>query len=360
MKNIFKNPFKIFFPKKMVGIDIGTSAIKVVELSRWGKGNTLENYGQIQSSLIYKQQSSNYEKSSSLLSKEFVSRAIRGILEESHIKTKEVIFSIPDFFTFCTSFEIPPMPEKEIPGAVRYNASQYITLPISEVTLDWKIIARHPGDKKSALKIFLVAIPNQVIKEYQEIASMSGLDLYALEAEAFGITRALVKSNNKKTICIMDVGVQSSTVNIIDGGFLQRSYSFNFYSNKLSKSISTALGIEYDKAEEIKIKEGILSSRPGVAETLYLLINPLLMEIKTISAEFFQSEQKQVEEIYLTGGAANLPGLKEYFAESLKKNTSLPNCFSDFLYPPILEETLKDMSPSFAAAVGVALGGLEI
>jgi Tfp pilus assembly PilM family ATPase len=100
-------------------------------------------------------------------------------------------------------------------------------------------------------------------------------------------------------------------------------------------------------------------SRQDVVKTLYLLIDPLLIEVKSISAEFFQSEKKQIEEIYLTGGTANLPGLKEYFTESLNKNALVPNCFSDFLFPPILDETLKEMSPSFSVAVGVALSGLE-
>lgn len=341
----------------MVGIDIGVSAIKVVELSRWGEGKTLENYGHIASTFISQEPLINSQKGGNLFSADAISKAIKGILEEAKIRTKPVIFSIPDFFTFCTSFELPQMPEKEIPAAIQYNASQYITLPISEVTLDWKIVSS-PADKKGLLKVFLVAVPNQVVQEYQDIAALCGLEIYALEAEAFGITRSLVK-NNKKTICLMDIGVQSSTVNIIDNGFLQRSYSFNFHSGQLTKAVSSALNVGYNEAEEIKNKEGLLSSRSGAVQALYLLIDSLLREIKLISSEFYQSEQKQVEEIYLTGGTANLPGLKEYISESLKKNVAVPNSFAGLLYPPILEETLRQMSPGFSVAVGAALGGLE-
>ena len=156
----------------------------------------------------------------------------------------------------------------------------------------------------------------------------------------------------------MDIGVQSSTVNIIDKGFLKRSYSFNFYSGQMVRAISSSLNIEYPEAEKIKNEEGIISQREGVAQTLYLLIDPLINEIKNISAEFMQSEQRQVEEIYLTGGTASLPGLKEYFEAVLKKKVLVPNCFSGLLYPPILEETLKEISPSFSVAVGISLGGL--
>ncbi len=343
----------------MVGIDIGTSSIKVVEISRWGEGRTLENYGEIKSDLIYKEPLSDLKMSTNLLASNFVSVAIRGILDEAKIKTKSVIFSIPDFSTFCTSFTIPPMPEKEIKDAIYYNASQYITLPISEVTLDWKIISGVPGNESLPSTVFLVAIPNQVIAEYQQMAQESGLELYALEAEALSITRALIK-NNKKTICLMDIGVQSSTVNIIDDGFLKRSYSFNFYSNQLVRAVASALSVSDKEAEEIKNKEGLVSLRQGLAETLYLLVDPLVAKIKSISSEFMQSEKKEVEEIYLTGGTANLPGLKEYFEKTLGKKVHVSNCFSDILYPPILDETLRKMSPSFSVAVGAALSGLEI
>jgi Tfp pilus assembly PilM family ATPase len=74
--------------------------------------------------------------------------------------------------------------------------------------------------------------------------------------------------------------------------------------------------------------------------------------------DFYQEEGKDVSEIYLTGGTSNLPGLKEYFSEVLKRKTEVPNCFSNLLFPPILGKTLEEISPSFSVATGVALGGL--
>ena len=74
---------------------------------------------------------------------------------------------------------------------------------------------------------------------------------------------------------------------------------------------------------------------------------------------FYQQEGKEVDLIYLTGGTSNLPGLREYFEETLKKKVEIPNCFSELLYPPILEDKLEEMAPSFSVATGVALGGLE-
>ena len=113
------------------------------------------------------------------------------------------------------------------------------------------------------------------------------------------------------------------------------------------------------EAEELKNKEGLTSSKEEISKTLYLLIDPLMIEVKKILSDFYQEEGKDVNTIYLTGGTSGLPGLKEYFAEVLKKKVEIPNCFSELLYPPILGKTLEKMAPSFSVAMGVALGGLE-
>lgn len=352
------NPFRLFFPKKMLGVDIGTSSIKIVELSRWGGGNTLENYGEIKSASLFKEPFKTFEKGSYSISSHFVSRAIKSVLEETKIKTRAAVFSIPDFSTFFVSFDLPPMPEREIPEAVRFNAPQYIPLPISEITLDWRLIGGVPGKKLSDLKILLIAVTKQTVQEYQRVAKMAGLELYALEAEALAVVKSLAK-DNKKTIIIIDIGAQSTTVNIVDKGVLKKSYSFDFAGNKLNYALSSALDKGSAEVEEIKSKQGLLSKEKNISGTLYLLIDPLLIEIKKIADEFSQTEGKEVEEIYLTGGTAGLPGLKEYFNEVLKKKTEVPNCFSDFLYPPALNKILSEMSPRFSVAVGVALEGLQ-
>lgn len=356
--NIASNPLKMFFPKKMVGIDIGTASIKIVELSRWGQGKTLDNYGEIKSVSLYKEPFRNVEKGSYLLSNYFVSRAIRAVLDEARIRTRAAIFSIPDFSTFCTSFELPPMSARELPEAIYYNAPQYIPLPATETTLDWKLIGGTPGDKRSTLKIFLVAIPNQTVQDYQKVAQLAGLELYAVEAEALGLARALVKEN-RGCICLVDIGVQSTTINIIDRQNMKKSYSIDFAGSQLTFAISSALGLGHTEAEELKIQQGLASSKENISKTLYLLIDPLLIEVKKILADFYQEEEKDVDLIYLTGGTAALPGLKEYFSEVFKKKVEIPNCFSDLLHPPILGKTLEAIAPSFSVATGVALGGLE-
>lgn len=349
--------FKII-PKRCVGIDIGTSFIKVVELSRWGERRNLENYGEISAKVLYQKPFRTFEKKTLLLSSKNISRAIRAILEEAKIKTRQAIFSIPDFSSFFTNFELPPMTTEEIPQAVRYEARQHVPLPLSEVTLDWQIIRGAPSDhKKEKLSILLVAVPNEVINQYREIARISELQLVSLEAEVFGLSRSLIGEDEKRVISLIDIGAQSTTCSIIDRKVLKTSHSFDLAGNEFTERIAKSLGVDYQIAENFKKIIG-LESR-SLREILLPLIDSILMEIEKIHRDFYQLETKEVQKIILAGANALLPELKEYFAEYLKKEVEIANPFSHIFFPPILEEKLKKIGPGYAIAVGMALGGLE-
>jgi len=348
------------FSKKVLGVDIGTNSIKIVEISVWGQQKKLENYSEVKSSLLSKEPLLSTSETGDLISNDLMSKALKEILKEAKIKTKKVIFSLPDFLTLAAFFEIPQMTEKEIPGAIYYNASRYLTLPISEVTLDWKIIPNMGGHKSSNIKVFLIAVPNQVIKEYQNISKAAGLELCAIEAEVFGLVRVL-GSNNKNTICLIDIGAKTSTVNIVDKGYLKSSYSIGFGGKQLSPAPSSSLGVQLNEANARKVGEDIISQKENVKKNMQVTLEPLFSEIKKISDDFIVKEQRQINEIFLTGGASNLPGLKDCFADNFKGSAVyIPNCFSGFSYPKVLKENLLEMSPRFSVAVGVALGILEI
>lgn len=346
------NPFSFLFAKRMLGIDIGTSSIKIVELSLRGKNKKLENYGEMRLALPQESKAEGKVLPGGVA----VSR-MKQILGEANIKTKSAVFSIPDFLTFSTSFEIPKMPDKEVAGAVTFNAAQYVTLPMSEVTLDWKVISG--ASNANSMKVFIVAIPNQVIRDYQTIAKGVGLELYALEAEVFGLVKALVR-NTIKTICLLDLGEQSSTINIIDQGALKRSYSSTFSASQLTGALSSVLKLTPLQAEDIKNREGMSSAKPEVLKTITPFIDQLLEQVKSVSDDFSKSDKKNVEEVYLTGGTANLIGLKEYVAKNLQKPVTIPDCFADIAHPIALGEALREMNGRFSVAVGMAQDGLEI
>ena len=371
-------PFKIKkTPKNFLGIDIGTSSIRVVELGRKGQTRELKNYGEIKIQSLQKSAFRTIEEDTLLLSDREIARAISAIMRETGIQTREVNFSIPDFASFFTNFELPPMSEKELPQAIRYEARSYIPLPLSEITLDWSVVQGDVSNKaKTALKILVVAIPNEIINQYQKIASFSGLEMKALEAEAFALARSSItqaqrrveknerslSKNEKRVISVIDIGARSTTCNILEKGILKISHSFNLSGNELTEVLSRSLKVGYEAAEELKGSMGLImveEPERNVREILLPLVDSIISEIKKIFQGFYQQEGKGVEKVILAGATALLPGLKEYFAEELKKEVEVSNPFEGMAYPPILEETLKEMGPAYTVAVGLALKGLE-
>lgn len=374
-------------PKKFLGIDIGTSSIKLVELSRWGDRKKLENYAEASAEVVYEKPFRTFEKSTLFLSSKDISRAIKGCLEEAKIKTRQCIFSIPDFSSFFTNFELPLMTKEELPQAVKYEARQHIPLPLNEVALDWQIIEgegkilqqkKENIGQQEKIKVLLVAVPNEVINQYREIAGLANLELVSLEAEVFGLARSLIGEDDRRIISIIDIGAQSTTCSIIEKKVLKTSHSFDVGGNEFTERIAKSLAIDYSTAANFKKKYGIssgeslgLATEKNLREILLPLINLIFNEVGKILRNFSQTQRKDIQKIIIAGATALLPGLKEYAREHFnaeaekiqyggeKIEIEIANPFSAVYYPPILEQTLTNMGPSYAIAVGIALRGLE-
>ena len=357
------NPLKMLFPKKFLGIDIGTSFIKLVEVSRFGYRRRLKNYGSLPASVLYQKPFRTFEKNTLVLSSNDIARAIRAIMEQAKIEARQAVFSIPDFSSFFTTIELPAMSKEELPQAIRYEARQHIPLPLGETTLDWQLLDERQIEQQKRLKVLLVAVPKEIINQYQEIAKLAQLELYALEAEVFGLIRALTKEDDRGPLALIDIGAQSTTCNIVEKKNLKISYSFDMSANDLTDTVSKSLSITHSEAEKLKKSQGIKmledNEGKGVREILLPLVDVILREVETVFNNFYQKGGKGIEKIVLAGGVALLPGLKEYFQGRFKKEVEIADPFADLFYPPILENTLKGMGPAYAIAVGVALRGLE-
>ena len=344
-------------PKSYLGIDIGTSAIKIIELSKKGERIKLENFGELKSQALYQKPFRTFEKSTLLLLTDEIALAIKGILKEAKIQSRLATFSIPDYSSFFTNFELPSMTEEELPEAVNFESRRHIPLPVSEVILDWSIIGGKPSlDRKGEkIKILLVAVPKEIIYQYQEIAKKSGLELLALEAEVFGLIRSLV-DKEKGVVSLIDIGAQSTTISIVEKGILKVSHSIDTAGNELTRIIARAKSIDFWKAEELKGKYGLLQGQPeDISAILFPLVDSILKEINYIVQDFFQTENKEISQFILAGGAAYLPGLAGYFSQKLQKEVIIGDPFLKIFTPPILAETLKQIGPSFTIAVGMAL-----
>ena len=342
-------------PKTFLGVDVGSSALRVVEVGGWGDRRTLKNYGEIRMRTMYKEPFRSLEKSALLLSTNDIARALRGILEEIHSKEKRAIFAISDFSSFFTTLDLPMMKEKELGDAVRFEARRHVPLPLSEVVLDWQLLEK-TKDRRS-YRILLVAVPNEVVNYYEEIARFAGLNLVALEAEIFGNIRSHLK-DEKEPVLLIDIGSHTTTVSVVSNGMLRISHTLNMGGNNFTERAAKSLGVDREKAEQEKAQKGIHLAQ-GNVRILLPLVDLISMEIQKVIEGFEQQKVGTVRKIVLSGGSSKLSGLREYFEKQFGKQTELIAPFQSLLYPPLLEDTIKDMGPSYAVAVGMALRGFE-
>ncbi len=344
------------FNKNYLGIDIGASSIKIVEVSVSGKKKKLENYIEFRMPLSEQSLKTFHGESSTLLSSE-VSEILQAMLKKAKIKERKVALSLPDFSTFFTTFSLPPMSDTEVPQAIEFEARHYIPLPLSEVTFDWQIINKEESVSGLKRKVLLVAIPNVVLQNYQRLASLCNLEVVGMEAEVFSLVRSSWPGGKYDflPICMVDFGWKSTTVSIVEKKKIVSSFSFDVSSIALTRDLSVALNIPLQEAENLKNLHGLDPQKPEVAKVLLDKVGLLSMEIDKICEDFFQTTAKRLDNLVLSGGAANLFGLKEYLSTRIKKNVIMATPFSSVSCPVVLQQRLNQIGPSFAVAIGAAL-----
>lgn len=348
----------LFFSKRCLGIDIGVSSIKIVEMSASGKKKKLENYAEF--SIPENSAIKSFQGDKVMFLSDETPEVLQAILKASNIKEKRAAFSIPDFSTFFTSFNLPPMNKEEIPQAIEFEARHHIPIPLSDISFDWQILEKKKTFPGLALKILLVAVPNRILAGYQRMTSLTQLQLKGIEAEVFGLIRSsITKEKYKEPVCLVDIGWQSTTISIIEEEALKLSHSFDISSNGLTKAISSELNVSMAEAESLKRKYGLDPKRKDVAQVLASELNSIAVEIEKICQNFYQTEGKKISTIILAGGTASLFGIKEYLESKTKKAIEVADPFSSISFPSVLKPRLKEIGPSFAVAIGVGLMGLD-
>ncbi|MCX6790576.1 MAG: type IV pilus assembly protein PilM [Candidatus Gribaldobacteria bacterium] len=347
------------FNKTSLGIDIGVSSIKIVEVSISGKKKKLENYLEFQ----LPQKGNNFKAFHSedgFLLIEQAATVLKGLLKRFDIKQKRVAFSIPDFSTFFTTFTLPPMSESEVPKAVEFEARHHIPVPISEVNFDWQIIEKDNKLPATKLKVLLVAVPKKVLFSYQSLAEMCGFNVRGLEAEVFGLIRAVVDpAKFSQPTCLVDFGWQSTTISLVKNRNLLASHSFDISGSGLSKELISILKVDFQVAEDLKKQYGLDPQKPEIFKILSAKVNEISTEIEKICQGFQQDQNNKIEDVIISGGTATLLGLKDYLARELKRNVFIADPFESVQAPLILQNRLKQIGPSFSVAVGVSLMGAE-
>ncbi|MBU1046228.1 pilus assembly protein PilM [Patescibacteria group bacterium] len=377
-----------FLQKKsqsFLGVDIGSSAIKVVQLKKEKGVAILETYGELS---LGPAGGTEVGRSTNLSDKQ-ISASLINLLEESRVNVSECGVCIPIRSALVFDMEIPKMTEDQLKKIIPIEARRYIPVPISEVILDWRIIPDDPliddepddiekdnrpainynnYDKKDEkfkqgekVKIFVVAIHKNAIERYQNIIKQAELSLNFLEIEIFSTIRSVI-DHNISTVAMLDIGASVSKLYIVEYGVVKDSHIINKGSQDISLAISRALGISIKEAEEKKRAidlENPASSDKEIADVMATNLKYIFIEANKVLKRYQSIYNKNIKELIFTGGGSVIKGLPAFTSKNLEINSQIADPFSKVRTPAFLDEVLKEIGPEFAVAVGLALRGLE-
>ncbi|MCC6405278.1 MAG: type IV pilus assembly protein PilM [Candidatus Yanofskybacteria bacterium] len=359
--------FNLFKAKSKLGIDIGTSSIKVVELSQENGRWKLENYAMYE--LHSADGHADTAKTVMDLSDDEIAQAIKETIATAGMKSREAVASVSAFSTFATVIEMPYVSEEDLAKTIPFEARKYVPIPLDQVVLDWSIIGVVDGTGGTGelpsgpvapgtsvtVEVFLAAVPKDETARYQRIMRAAGVNLVALELENSSLVRALL-GNDLSPTAILNVGGRSTSILIVSKGYERLSHNYEIGGYEITKAIASALSVSLEQAEGLKRKYGVIDSPENKARAAMMpLIDMMVFETnKTIEA-FEQARKSRISRVVLIGGLANMPGLAQYVKQRIPRDVLIGNVFARLVHPEELAPLVQTLSNTLAIAVGCAM-----
>ncbi len=351
--------------ESVVGIDIGASSIKVVQLKRKGGKAVLETYGALSLGPYGDLDVGNVTN----LPEEKLGVATVDVLKESDITSKSCALSIPSSASLVFLIDIPAaVPEKEFANIIPTEARKYIPVPISEVSLDWWAIPKKEESLEEATtetvaqktEILVAAIHNETISKYRDIVKRANLSADFFEIEVFSNIRSTF-GHELSPVLLLDLGASKTKLSIVEHGIVRSFHIINRGGFDMTTALSKSLSIPFTKAEQMKKELGLTtaSADKSVAEILKLSVDYIISETNSVVLAYEKKYNRTISKVILTGGGSLLKGFLEIAQDNFHSEVILGNPFGKVEAPAFLEHALESAGPEFSVAVGLALRKLS-
>ncbi len=355
--------FSSFFKKEtsVLGIDIGSSAIKVIQIKKKHGRAVLETYGEL---ALGPYAGIEVGRAASVPADKII-EAIKDILREAKTTTTTCGVALPLSSSLISFISIPPVPDKQIADVIAIEARKYIPVPLNEVLLDWSIIPKEDAYvtdeesvnvEKQGSDVLVVAIHNQYINDYQTIMAGSGLQPTFYEIEIFSSIRAVV-DQGVHTVMIVDMGARSTKLYIVERGILRASHIINKGSQDITLALSKAMSITVNEAETMKRTYGLKGGPEykELTEIITVNLDYMFYEANATLLNYQKKFNKNVSKVVLTGGGVLLKGFTDLAKISFQTDVVYADPFGKLETPAFLTEEFLQAGPEFAVAIGTAL-----
>ena len=342
--------------KPLVGIDIGSSAIKLVQVREGKTGYVLERFGvhPIEPELIV---------DGSIMDASPIVEAIKSMISEHSVKAKDVALAVSGHSVIIKRVKLAPMGEDELEEMIKWEAAQYIPFDINEVNLDFSILEEPQTEEaQNDMNVALVAVKKDKLAAYTSLIVEAGLRPVVVDVDAFTLENMYGTNydvNPNEVIGLVNIGASVINLNILVGGTFAFTRDISIGGNRYTEMIQKELNVSYAAAESAKRGQQTREADADAVDNIVASVNnEVAMEVSR-SLDYFRTTttHDQVDKLLLSGGGAKVKGLTDVLTERCQVPLEFVNPFRriDIDEKTVDQELLKDAALQAAIGVGLAI-----
>jgi type IV pilus assembly protein PilM len=331
------------------GLDIGTTALRAVQLKKSGPTKMLANYGMLPIE-------GNITMSDAPADRTKVAEKIRELVAQTGLATRSAAVNIPSQKVFTAIIDMDKMNEADLARSIRYQADSFIPTPLAESKIDWAILGDSPKDPKK-VEVLLSSVPNAFVEARLQMLEAAGLTAVAIEPDGMALARSIVPADVASAQMVLDIGNMNTDLVIVMAGVPRLVRSIPTGSSAIVRSAMQHLSIDQNQAEQFVFKFGLGKDKleGRVYTAIIQTIDGLMGEIEK-SIKFFNERYTtlRIERIIVTGGASIMPELPLYVANKTGISVEIGNSWTNIKFPADRQNELMAVSNHFGVAAGLA------
>lgn len=331
------------------GLDIGTTAIRVVQLRGSGPNKALVKYGYVP---IDQKLSSSDSKADQLK----LVQIVRDLLQQSGITVKDVAVGLPSNRVFTTVVDMDRLSPAELGKTIMYQADSLIPTPVAESKLDWALLGDSPKEQ-GKVEILLSSVSNDFIEGRLDALESIGLNVIAFEPDTLALARSIVAPETILPTMVLDIGSKTTDIIITMNGVPRLTRSIPTGSDAIVKSAMQNLNIDEQQAQQFVFKFGLGKDKlegqiyNAIIGTVELLVGDVDKSIKFFMTRY---QNTRIDRIIVTGGASTLAEFPLYLANKFGMNVEIGNAWRNIAFPADRQNELLALSNHFGVAAGLA------
>ena len=359
------------FGGNLVGLDIGSSTLKMVALKKTSKGVQLLNYA------IRPVSQEAVEEIDPDMREAVVGEALKKLFKESKVNVSKVVTAVSGDAVIVRYIKLPFMTEDELRNVISYEAEQHIPLSIDQVIIDFHILGEVEEDNQKKLEVLLVAAKDEFIDDHIALLKAAKLKPALIDVDSFAMENAYLNANKEEsgeTVALINIGAKITTINVVEDGVSHLTRDFTVAGNQFTKEIQREFNLSFAQAEELKQQQGsitiesdeiTLTRMPDkndqgarISEAVTPVLNKMLSEFRR-SFDFYENSIKKrpITKVVLSGGGARLKNIDKFLSDKLGLPCQIADPFAgvDIGNRSIDEDDLRDYAPMLAVSFGLAL-----